>query len=467
MTRHGCRKLGRTLRVLLAAAMAAVLCLLSGCALAGTDLNNQLRPPRGTGEQEKIQQVLEDYIYDKMGKKTSYVLKYPRQGENRAAFILEDMDGDGSEEAYAFYRIGAESEKTRVCYLRKTAGDWGVVTDLEGFSSDIDQVMVGSLQRNGIRSLCVGWQRYNSRDKELLVYTPHSEAGLSVHDVGLYAAVLVEDLTNSGYDDILLLTAGDAEHRNTAQLWSVQDSLQIEQNVTVTNAQNVLTMRGSAQVDGYIQSYGLPQVAVMPNTTNCVFVDGYKDGGSMVTELLYWDGERLVTPFYDVSENRTNVTSRESGIPSMDIDGDNMVEWPQSSRLNGYNAAEAKDSMWSTEWCSWEFESQTAKREFTSLVNLADGYCLRVDASWIPEITASYSAASRSLTLMPYKNNEAGQAFMVVRVSGTRSTNASEADLGFQTVATVGDTAYAVWYARNTEFDITMNLVQYMLMLLP
>ena len=37
------------------------------------------------------------------------LLKYPKTGEYRSAIILKDLNGDGEEEALAFYRIGRKT----------------------------------------------------------------------------------------------------------------------------------------------------------------------------------------------------------------------------------------------------------------------------------------------------------------------------------------------------------------------
>lgn len=67
--------------------------LLSGCNALGLDVEDYLRPPKSTGEQEAIQQALETYIeaHAEKGGVTDYILKYPKEGSYRSAFILVDQ----------------------------------------------------------------------------------------------------------------------------------------------------------------------------------------------------------------------------------------------------------------------------------------------------------------------------------------------------------------------------------------
>ena len=48
---------------------------LSGCGAMGMDVENRLRPPHATGDQEEIQNALESSIRDQ-GLPSQYVLKY-------------------------------------------------------------------------------------------------------------------------------------------------------------------------------------------------------------------------------------------------------------------------------------------------------------------------------------------------------------------------------------------------------
>ena len=71
--RFFCRRIGVLLLAL--CCMAG----LSGCGVMGMDVENRLRPPRATGDQEEIQNALESGIRSQ-GLPGQYVLKYPKTG---------------------------------------------------------------------------------------------------------------------------------------------------------------------------------------------------------------------------------------------------------------------------------------------------------------------------------------------------------------------------------------------------
>ena len=196
----------------LAAACAASMLLCSGCSLLENsgDLAEQLRPPRLTGQQETLQQALDDYVTD------DYVLTYPRSGDHRSAFLLQDMDGDGTDEAICFYRLSEGN--THVLLLRREGEGWKPQNDLQGSSVDIDWVAFGDMRGNGGSQLLVGWGIYNNdRDRQVILYDQREEGLSSLFD-STCAAAYFGDVMKSGRDTLLLYHIDDGNERVTASL---------------------------------------------------------------------------------------------------------------------------------------------------------------------------------------------------------------------------------------------------------
>lgn len=82
-----------------AAAFLKAAAILSIAALTGCQatIENLLTAPKLTQEQSEINQAL----INSSG--SSIKLKYPRGGEYRSAFVLQDIDSDGTQEALVFY----------------------------------------------------------------------------------------------------------------------------------------------------------------------------------------------------------------------------------------------------------------------------------------------------------------------------------------------------------------------------
>ena len=145
----------------LAALLAAAALLLAGCSM---DVDAYLIPPKLQGEEQQIQQALDEFIQTRYGKgaSTNYTLKYPKGGEYTSAFILTDLNSGrldtaskqsaANDVALAFYQVAQKgaAANTHINLLRQTDGDWTSVSDVEGLSTDIERVVFGDLDGDGI-----------------------------------------------------------------------------------------------------------------------------------------------------------------------------------------------------------------------------------------------------------------------------------------------------------------------------
>lgn len=101
-----------------AAAVSAASVLLTGCTF-GTSIDNLLAPPKQSIEQEQIYSALTDAAG------SGIRLKYPRSGKYLSAFIIEDIDSDGTDEAVVFYErngLGVDERTLRINVLDQDDG---------------------------------------------------------------------------------------------------------------------------------------------------------------------------------------------------------------------------------------------------------------------------------------------------------------------------------------------------------
>lgn len=407
--------------VVLAAALS-----LSGCSL-GTDVEGLMRPPRSVGEQEAIQSALEAYLNDvgKGGSSGGYTLKYPKSGEYRSAFILKDFNGDGEDEALALYQPGPETGSIHINLLRKADDGWLSVSDIEGAGNDVEEVMFGDLNADGVLEVIVGWNIYNVNGRQLTLYTLSSSGFVKWYD-GLYSSALVTDLTADGRDDLLVLQTGSAEQSPSATLWSA----------VRRDEEEVFREQGTVSLDSTIQQFRSIQTGQLSENVTGVYIDGERVSGGLVTELVYWDGTRLFAPFYDETTGFSQISYRDAKIPCMDVDGDGTIEWPSCRLFPGEEEA-GPGSLWKTDWLSWSYESGTASRKFSSVVNLRDEYLLRLDDSWDGKISADYDKEESTLRL--YDITDGQETILALRTNST--VYRTEGPAGATTAAATTSTA--------------------------
>ncbi len=453
------------LSVLLCVVLTAM--LFSGCSI-DMDVEALLRPPNPTGEQKKIQQALEKYINSEKKVNTpdaagGYVLKYPKSGDYRSAFVLKDLDGDGEQEAIVFYGRSGERSNNHLNLLKKIEEGWQSIYDVEGPSPDIDRIQFGDMNKDGILEILTGWNIVNVRDRQLIMYSVKKH-GLEEMYRELYSEFVVGKLTDSGKDNLLILHSNLAENITTAMLLTAE--------IDKVTGKQVLIELDSTRLDGQIEQFSSPKIAAVDNNISGVYVDGSRSGG-MVTELIYWDGTQLRTPFYNSVKDITETTYRSVPLPSMNLDGDEYIEWPLVEPVKGFSNP-ATNKVWLTKWQYWDGHKQEVVHDFSSVVNLTDRYHIITEKSWDGLFTFLYEKNTHTLSLYNLKNGIPEKKILIIQAvykSGpstttTVSTNQSS-DLGqeesiMRELKVLPDVKYMVWFSDDKPFNFNMDRVVHM-----
>ena len=102
------------LRVPAAILGACMLLSANGCSFLELGLDDALRPPKTMGDEAEIEKLISESA------KGSYILKYPKNGNYRSAIITQDLDGDDTAEAIAFFRGKDEATRLHMLVMYET-----------------------------------------------------------------------------------------------------------------------------------------------------------------------------------------------------------------------------------------------------------------------------------------------------------------------------------------------------------
>lgn len=299
--------------------LAAVLsaCLLTGCVVQPTGLDELLRAPRLTGQQSSLQKTLNSYLGEMPQ------LKYPEiseEGQALSPFYMGDFDGNGSTDAAAFYVSAAKGQNVHVAILeQKPGGEWFVTQEKEGLAPAIESISSAELQPGAGQQLLVGY-RGGSGEKYLAVYAYEESTLVEVLTMP-YAQYQLHPLSNDEASDLIIISS---EQNGPMQL-----QLLTAQNGQFTLAQQLELSPNFLSCRGIYPS-------VSENGSRYLILDGQTGTGGLASMILHYDQKTQqlenYTPF--TGEDVFSATQRFSPLLlSKDVNGDGSVEIPSQESV--------------------------------------------------------------------------------------------------------------------------------------
>lgn len=384
------RKLTGCLIVLLAFVL-----ILNSCALRITTIDELISPPRVQDLNKGIRTALEG----KIG--SVYTLKSPSTGDDRSAFVLSDLNGDGHNEAIAFYQINSSLNNVRMMLFQNDGSKWSAVQELEGQGNGVYSVDFADFDHDGVKEVVVGWEAYNNKLKRGLSiyrYVPGAALPLQPVSVNLtFSAKAIVDIDEDQNDELLLFSIESSKYPSEAmaRLYGYNESGQ-------------WALTSEAVLDGSVSSY--TNVCIQKNVDGkgvAVYVDGTKGETSMITERVVWDDavKMIKAPFYDETLRATRSTMKGLRVLTRDINGDGMIEIAgQEAIKNNVDTKYAALVHWS------QVKNDALNTIGYSLINFNDGYMIAMPSDWVPNFTLFYNEKERMLILGEWSTNEKNES---------------------------------------------------------
>ena len=324
----------------------------------------------------------------------------PVSGNNIQPVQLEDLNGDGEEEAVAFFRDSTEERPLKIYIFTAREKGYEQAAVIEGTGTSIYSVAYEDLDQDGWKELLVGW-RVNTDIQALSVYALQSGVPEELISGTSYVKYAVNDLNQDGLREVVVLRA-DEQGNGVADYYSWgEGELQPHPSARITSTMAELSQQG--RVKSGVLADGVP----------ALFVTGVEESATMATDILtVRDGELSNILLSDVTGVSSEVAPFSFLYPE-DINGDGVTEVPHP-----VTTGEKGDT--STHRIDWYAYSSDA----TSTVALRtyhdseDGWYLILPDSWIGQVVfRRTTAADESTVTFAYLEGEAGipRAFLEIK----------------------------------------------------
>ncbi len=302
-----------------------LLLTLCGCALsAPADLYSLPEP-----SEEYLQ--LQELIDQEIAAGNEYAA--PTEGNYKQSVQLVDVDGDGLEEALAFFR--GSDQVPRICIYRNDGKDYALALTITGEGGAVEQVDYADLDAGPGMELIVAWQL--TGDVRLLrVYSlvDYSGAILLAEDNREFT---LADLDGDGRQEILALRYDESNNGILSR--------------------HVFGAGGDVDTASASLSRGLLSPSRLRTTTlsdgaPALYVEGtLTDSTTTVTDIFALEDGQFRNVTYRAYSG-ISAARREYPVYAADVDGDKLLEVPAAVPLAGEDTEDGE--YWRFDWYKYD-----------------------------------------------------------------------------------------------------------------
>jgi len=366
---------------------------LGGCDFITADTAELLSPPSLSGDIKPIAQVLKETA------PSDHTMKYPSRGDYRSAVIREDIDSDGTLEAFAFYSVTDGETITMhmnlICYVDS---GWKSVAVQQIIAAGVDKIEFSDLDGDGVEEIVVGWQIYGTSEMQLGVYSIGDNA-FTQRMFQKYTHFITCNLDEDNRNEVLVINVSSTD-ANSAALYSINES--------------GVTELSTCMLDQTANTVNEPIIDTLSTGKPAVYIDIIKGVGA-VTEVLFMEKGVLVNPLIDAETGETLATLRSVSFGIDDINDDGILEIPVQMDVPSVAHSTVNEKLYLTNWCSFNGEALT--NQMTTMINVIDGYYFNLSSKWVGNIAILKDTTNRIREIYLYnpKKMTVGSSILYLR----------------------------------------------------
>lgn len=332
----------------------------------------------------------------------------PTSGANIQAVQLVDLDGDGQEEAVAFFRNSSEERPLKIYIFTESGDSYQQTCLIEGNGTGIYSIAYTDLDGDGKTELLVGWT-VTTEPRVLEVYAlgPDGAETLVRSDYVKYATA---DLDGDQRQELVVLHA-DAEGDGVADYYSWQED-------------GSLTSQSSARLSvtmAELNQQGRVTQGTLQEEIPALFVTGVTESARAVTDILaVRNGELANLVISDVTGVSGEIAPFSSLYPT-DINNDGLTEVPFPEEIYVRGGEEGL-SYQRVDWYAYDHRGR-AHLTLQTYHNVEDGWYLRLPEAWVDDIWASRTTMTDEATVTFFVVDGDGAAEPFLRITAITGSN--------------------------------------------
>lgn len=310
----------------------------------------------------------------------------PTSGANIQAVQMVDLDGDGQEEAVAFFRNTGDEKPLKIYVFAAENEAYRQIAEIEGSGTAIYSISYRDLDGDGKMELLVGW-RVSTDLQALSVYSLQADGAVELMRTN-YVKYAVTDLEQDSLLELVVLRSNN-DGEGVAECYGWQGESLLPQS----SARISMTMAELSQ-QGRIVS------GTLRDGTPALFVTGVAEGGDAITDILTAPhGELTNIALSDVTGVSALIAPFQGLYPA-DINNDGVTETPQAVALPPWGDPElelSENRYYRVDWCTYDSTGKPSVA-LRTYHDTESGWYFQLKEEWTDRIRVSRSAGSDETT---------------------------------------------------------------------
>ena len=399
--------------------------LLAGCDLVKSP-NDLITSPKQQDEQKrKLEQQLKILL------PPSSELVTPVQSDKNQSIFIEDLDGDGQQEAIVLYRNPQQKSQVHVMVLQEENNEWHEATKVEPDGQAIDYFGLHDLDKDGVMEVVIGLGESEFETKKQMMIYGWQDRSLKKNVERSYEGLDISDYNTDERLELLLVN-GERRAFYTAELFHYELGDLVSLSAVSLNSYAFHQQMKSGKLnDGY----------------HALFIDSAIGVNSMLTEIIAYDGTKLIK----VGAEQGDLGLKSLPLYSTDLNEDDIIEVGETHLPEGWIEEGSTDPPYIVRYVTYSING-TSKKVTERATNLEHTFYIDIPEKWHGKVTIK--SIENGIQLVSIANND-----LLFEVKWANKETPDSAHIILEETK---DTIYYTTIEEHPDFPVeAFHLVQY------
>ncbi len=398
-----------------ALALAVLLGMMSGCTMESAENLYQL--PKLPAAYDQLQEALQTVL----DQGAEYVA--PSSGMSRQPVQMADLDGDGTQEAVALFRVSEEERPIRAYIFKELDGAYRTIGLIQEEGMSVESLSFVDMDGTGQQEILLGLSVGQGALKILALYSMTSGDPVCVLK-SRYSTFACYDLDADGTQEVLLAKYDATEKTGQVECYRYRPQ----------GMGNPVTVALSGPIAGVVRL----STGHLLNEVPALFVTSSLEEGGTVTDILacrYGQMMSLTPPKETEPEEEPGLAEEKMGglvlpddlIHGTDLNKDGVFDLPRYRSLGGTG----EENYQVIDWYNYDLEGE-ATLALTTYHSVTAGWYLEIPPQWddgnlgIRRSEAQKDGSTRGLTFFHRESGGETDLLTVYLLSGSGRNKVAE-----------------------------------------